>query len=277
MEEVPIHYTEEWTADQIKVANITLQKAKAFNWLHNESYRYYSSWGRVTNFVVSTFVSVTSSVGIIITFIDIPPVTAKILQAVFYGLFIVASVVGIALGIWNPDNKAAEHYNYAMRSKELYANLSTDMVEIITHTQIHQMLIDTLKMELHMRDDAPVVPGHVWKKYYRYHGNKAIKTDVLLSRDEILIQPTTSRSAHVLPERQMVTLEDSYSGVKQLYDRCLQGEDSDVNTDAEIEKAIQYVDRESAKPKIRSSAMIERKGKKLSAKDEFELARFNSN
>lgn len=290
--EADIRYTEQWTEDQTQVAELTIQKAKAFNWLHHESYLYYSAWGRVTSFLVNSFVFLASSIGIIITNAGIETNAAKIIQTVFYGLFIIMSIVGIALGLWNPNNKATEHFNFAMKNKELYADLTTDMVELITHEQIHQMLIDTLKIELHMRDDAPIIPKNIWKKYYSKYGSKAIKMDILLCNDDIALRPITMKSNNVLRTEsgKIVTLQDSFPTSRQrsnqaqnLYDVYVSKSKSnsvDTNADREIEQAFQYVDKEAARNRIRVSANIEDDNRivhKITAKDQFELDRFNLN
>jgi hypothetical protein len=301
--EPEISYTEAWTADQIDVAELTLKKAKAFNWLHHQSYIYYSRWGRVTTFVINAFVFLGSSLGIVINFVSIPQETSQIIQAVLYGIFILASVLGIGHTIWHPENKATEHYNFAVRNKELHADLSTDMVELITHEQIHQMLIDTMKMEIHMRDDAPLIPKYIWQKYYRDFGSRAVKMDILVSNEDILVRPTTIRSAHVLTrtsgsaetsdtviqfsrsvekkDSEMVLLEDSYPANK-LYNlrRAQTREISELNTDREIEKAYEYVDQKSARGHRASSITIhdenKRRGRRqLTPKDEFEISRLN--
>lgn len=198
-----IQYNDKWTSEQIKVAEVTISKAQAFNWLHIRAYKHYAGLARITRFITSACIFLLSTVGIIITNIDIPESASKIAQTVLYGVFILASVITIVLEIWNPSNRATEHYNLAERNKELYQELRTDLIELVTHDQIHQMLTDRLKTELHMRDESPAIPKVVWKKYYRTFGAKALPMEILTCTDDLAVTPITKNSLTVISMQSM--------------------------------------------------------------------------
>jgi hypothetical protein len=207
-----IQYNDKWTSEQIKVAEVTISKAQAFNWLHIRAYKHYSGLARITRFLTNACIFLLSTIGIIITNIDIPASASKIAQTILYSVFILASVIAIVLEIWNPSNRAAEHYNLAERNKELYQELRADLIELVTHDQIHQMLTDRLKTELHMRDESPAIPKTVWKKYYRTFGTKALTMDILTCTDDLAITPITKNSLTVISVQSMPLMPAQHVG-----------------------------------------------------------------
>lgn len=192
-----IEYTDEWTDDQIAVAKITEKKAKAFNWLHHQSFLYYSRWNDFIKILTMVGMFLFGSTGIIVLFVGVSEQTIKIVQTVFNAIFIFFSILSIIFQILDPIKKAVLHNDYATDNSNLYVRLREDLCELITHEQINNLLKDVLKLEIHMRDNAPDIPSWVWKKYYKTFGSNALKKDTLLGSQDLEIEPTRKTSKHI--------------------------------------------------------------------------------
>lgn len=195
-----ITYTKEWTTEQINVALITERKAFSFSWLHHESYKYYDFWSKVVDIVSACFITLISGLVIILTNV----LDSKLIPSIGSGCIIFASIIVLIVQMgWNPSSISTEHFASATENKKLHASLMVDFNELITHDQIQSMIKNKLKLELHMRDNAPTIPKYIWKKYYKKFGAKAIKYDVLNDQGDIAI-PSRDNSHIILQEPEII-------------------------------------------------------------------------